>query len=147
MSIIKNVLKKEEKKGKSPAKKPTKSAKAAKAKPAAKKSNKKSGSGKKKAARIDSGAYRILVRPLISEKATILASENKYVFEVNRQATKQEIKQAVKDVYGIEPIGVNVISVEGKSRRYGRTLGRTKNRKKAIVTLPEGRSIQVYEGV
>ncbi|MFH2105027.1 MAG: 50S ribosomal protein L23 [Parcubacteria group bacterium] len=126
---------------------PAKSSRSTKPKTTTKAVKKKSSQGKKKTARLDSGAYRVLVRPLISEKATFLSGENKYVFEVNCRATKPEIKQAVKDVYGVEPIGVNVISVEGKARRYGRTLGRTKNRKKAIVTLLEGQSIQVYEGV
>ena len=142
MSIFKKEKKKTESSPKS-----TKAKQSAKPKTTAKVAKQKSSSRKKKTARIDSGAHRILIKPLISEKATFLSGENKYVFEVNRQATKKEIKQAVKDVYGIEPIKVNVISVEGKARRYGRTLGRTKNRKKAVVTLPAGQNIQVYEGV
>lgn len=140
------ILKKEKKKAEGSAK-PTKAKRSAKLKTTDKTAKKKSSSGKKKTARLDSGAYRVLVKPLISEKATFLAGENKYVFEVDRRATKKEIRQAVKDVYGVEPIKVNVISVEGKARRYGRTLGRTKSRKKAVVTLSPGQSIQVYEGV
>ncbi|MBU1178340.1 50S ribosomal protein L23 [Patescibacteria group bacterium] len=148
MSIIKNVFKKEKKaESKGAAEKSQQLAKPTKSSLASKKIKKKGGSDKKKTARIDSGAYRALVQPLISEKATFLSGENKYVFGVNRQATKREIKQAIKDVYGVEPSGVNVISVKGKSRRYGRTLGRTNDHKKAIVTLPAGQSIQVYEGV
>jgi len=146
MSIFKKDQPEVKKAAKSKAK-PAKSSRSAKPKTATKAVKKKSSQGKKKTARLDSGAYRVLIRPLISEKATFLSGENKYVFEVSCQATKPEIKQAVKDVYGVEPIGVNVISVGGKARRYGRTLGRTKNRKKAIVTLSAGQSIQVYEGV
>jgi large subunit ribosomal protein L23 len=92
-------------------------------------------------------AYRILIKPLITEKATNLSSENKYVFEVRGKANKLEIKKAIKNVYGVEPINVNIVNVSGKSVRFGRTSGRTKDRKKAIVTLKEGDKIEVYEGV
>lgn len=98
-------------------------------------------------ARLDSAAFRILIRPVISEKATNLAAENKYVFIVSRKATKKEIKQSIKDVYGIRPESVRVINVLGKKRIYGRAQGKTANFKKAIVKLPPGKTIQIYEGV
>lgn len=92
-------------------------------------------------------AYRILIRPLITEKATNLSNENKYIFEVSGDANKIEIKKAIKNVYGVRPISINIVNVRGKQVRFGRTMGRTKDRKKAIVTLKKGEKIEVYEGV
>jgi len=92
-------------------------------------------------------AYRILVKPLITEKASILGAENKYFFEVAIRANKIEVAKAIEEVYGIKPIKVNVVSMIGKHTRYGRVFGKRKDWKKAIVTLPKGQSIKVYEGV
>jgi len=92
-------------------------------------------------------AYRILIKPLITEKAAILNTESKYVFSVATDANKIEIANAVEEVYGIKPIAVNIIKVSGKKVRYGRTFGQRKNWKKAIVALPKGKSINIYEGV
>ena len=92
-------------------------------------------------------AYRVLIKPLITEKAAILNTESKYVFSVATDANKIEIANAVEAVYGIKPIAVNIIKVSGKKVRYGRTFGKRKNWKKAIVALPKGKSINIYEGV
>ncbi|NQU99170.1 MAG: 50S ribosomal protein L23 [Parcubacteria group bacterium] len=101
----------------------------------------------KSKARIESKAHKILLYPQISEKATYLGEENKYVFIVSTSANKKEIKQAIKDVYGIKPLSVNTIKVGGKERRYGKNTGKTVGYKKAIVALPEGETIQLYDGV
>lgn len=98
-------------------------------------------------AKIASSAYKILLYPQISEKATYLNEENKYVFIVSKNAHKKEISQAVKDIYGIKPLSVNTIKVGGKRRRYGRNIGKTSDYKKAIVALPKGETIQIYDGV
>ncbi len=90
-------------------------------------------------------AHRILLRPIISEKATIAHSENKYIFEVALKANKIEVKKAIEEVYGLVPSAVNMINQDGKTVRSGR--GRTKNYKKAIVTLKKGDSITIYEGI
>ena len=92
-------------------------------------------------------AYRIIIKPLITEKAANLGSENKYVFAVNLKSNKIEIAKAINEVYGVMPVQVNVISVKGKKVTYGRIIGQRKNWKKAIVTLPKGKTIKVYEGV
>lgn len=92
-------------------------------------------------------AYRILIRPLISEKATIGVSLNKYVFEVAPDANKVEIKKAIEEIYGIVPSSVNVLNKSGKNVRFGRYQGRTKSIKKAVVTLKKGDSIKLYEGI
>lgn len=92
-------------------------------------------------------AFRVLVKPLITEKASVLASQNKYVFMVKKDANKVEVMKAVKEVYGINPTQVNMVRMEGKDVRYGRFAGKRNDWKKAIVTLPAGKTIQVYEGV
>jgi len=92
-------------------------------------------------------AYKVLIRPLITEKGTYLGAQNKYIFEVALHASKLEIKKAVKAVYGVTPISVNIINLSGRKVRYGRVSGTTKSRKKAIITLKKEELIEVYEGV
>ena len=92
-------------------------------------------------------AYRVLIKPLITEKGTYLASEGKYLFSINPEFTKTHIKQAIKAVYGVTAIKINIINRYGKKVRYGKSRGVTKDVKKAIVTLKKGESIAVYEGV
>ena len=107
----------------------------------------KSGGKKTVAATSDPLAYRRLVKPLITEKATHLGSENKYVFMVAPDANKISIRRAVEAVYGVKPVKVNLLNVSGKAVTRGRISGRRKDWKKAIVTLKKGESIQVYAGV
>ncbi|MBI5222228.1 MAG: 50S ribosomal protein L23 [Candidatus Magasanikbacteria bacterium] len=92
-------------------------------------------------------AHRILSRPLVSEKATAAEANRVYTFVVNPRATKGAVKQAIKEVYGVEPIKVRVVNMEGKKARHGRSIGRRKDWRKAMVTLPAGRAISVHEGV
>jgi len=92
-------------------------------------------------------AYRVLIKPMVTEKGTFLASQNKYLFEVARSASKIAIKKAILALYGVTPQSINVVALSGKKVRYGKSRGRTKDRKKAIVTLAKGQSIEVYEGV
>lgn len=92
-------------------------------------------------------AYRILLRPLITEKGSDLNALNKYMFEVAYEANKIEIAKAILEVYGVMPSKVNLMRMEGKIVRRGRVTGQRKNWKKAIVTLPAGKTINVYEGV
>jgi large subunit ribosomal protein L23 len=92
-------------------------------------------------------AYKILVKPLITEKVGDLAKENKYIFEVAVNANKLEVAEAVKEVYDVNPVKVNIINIKGKRVRVGRVFGKRKNRKKAIVKLAEGESINLHEGV
>lgn len=93
------------------------------------------------------GAYRILIKPLVTEKATDLGSLNKYVFLISDKANKLEVKKAIYSVYGVKPEAVNIVKIEGKRIRRGRITGKRKDIKKAIVSLKAGDSIQVYEGV
>ena len=90
--------------------------------------------------------YEVLRRPLVTEKSTALQVENKYAFEVAKSASKPHIKQAVEKAFKVEVIGVNVVSIPGKTRRLGRRLLPARPWKKAIVTLKPGDTIQFFEG-
>jgi large subunit ribosomal protein L23 len=92
-------------------------------------------------------AYRVLLSPVVTEKATTHVSENKYEFEVASDTNKVEIKKAIKNVYGFNPVAVNIIIVRGKKTSSGRVQGKRSNWKKAIVTLKKGDKIEIYEGV
>lgn len=94
-----------------------------------------------------SNAYKVLVRPLVTEKASVMNSLNKYFFEVAKEANKIEIARAIQAVYEVNPISVNIVRMQGKRVRRGRTMGKRKDWKKAIITLKKGESIKVYEGV
>ena len=92
--------------------------------------------------------YDILKRPLITEKATFLRErENAVVFEVDPDATKAEIKEAVEKVFQVSVRGVRTAVVRGKNARVGRSVGRKRNWKKAYVSLKEGDQIEFFEGV
>lgn len=92
-------------------------------------------------------AFRHLIKPMVSEKASVLASQGKYVFVVHPYANKIQIKKAVEEVFGVKVNDVNIIKMLGKNVRFGRVRGRTKNWKKAVVTLEPGQKIEIYEGV
>jgi len=108
--------------------------------------NKKSKAGASKG-RHFSESYRVLVKPLITEKASELGKFNKYAFEVDKTANKIMVARAIENIYGVKPVDVNVVNVIGKKKRTGRVFGRRKNWKKAIVTLAKGKTIEIYEGV
>lgn len=103
--------------------------------------------GTKKAASKYTDAYRVLVKPLITEKATNLSGQNKYIFAVAGNANKIAIAKAVQAVYGVKPLKVNLINIPGKRVARGRISGQRSDRHKAIITLAKGESIKVYEGV
>jgi large subunit ribosomal protein L23 len=91
--------------------------------------------------------YEVIVRPLITEKATILAGDHKYAFEVDRRANKNQIRAAVELAFKVHVSAVNTMNVRGKARRMGRRVTQTRSWKKAIVTLQPGDSIEIFEGV
>jgi large subunit ribosomal protein L23 len=92
--------------------------------------------------------YEILKRPIVTEKSSFQSDVlNRYTFEVDVRANKRQIKEAVEQVFDVEVVGVNVMNVRGKKRRWGRVVGRTRDWKKAVVTLAPNNSIQFFEGV
>ncbi len=107
----------------------------------------KSTDGKAKKTVKVSDAYQVLVKPLVTEKATNLAASNKYVFIVSEKANKISIAKAIEALYGVKPVKVNIANVSGKRVTRGRIRGQRKDWRKAVVTLAAGQSIKIYEGV
>ncbi len=98
-----------------------------------------------------SNPYKILIRPILTEKTLKLQeTQRKYAFEVDRKATKIDIKRAVEARFDVSVEKVNTMTVHGKSKRTqtrrGITRGKTRTWKKAIVTLRPGDSIEFMEG-
>lgn len=91
--------------------------------------------------------YEVLRRPLITEKNTFLQEQGKYVFEVDARANKNQVKQAVEKAFKVKVLSVNMITVPGKTKRYGRHEVKASSWKKAIVTLGAGDKIELFEGV
>ncbi len=92
-------------------------------------------------------SYNVLMHPLMTEKINLQMSVNQYSFAVNPRSNKVEIKKAIQETYGVNPIKIRIMNVLGKSVRSGR--GQSTHRanwKKAIVTLPVGKKIDIYEG-
>ncbi|MBP8628508.1 MAG: 50S ribosomal protein L23 [Negativicutes bacterium] len=92
-------------------------------------------------------ARDILVRPLITEKTTMLMQEGKYAFVVAKTANKIEIAKAVETVFNVKVLAVNTLNVMGKTKRMGRHEGKRPDYKKAIVKLAPGERIEFFEGV
>lgn len=91
---------------------------------------------------------RVIVRPLITEKATRLSGEGKYAFEVQRAANKTQIKDAVEKGFDVRVEKVNVMTMKGKPRRIvGNRIKHQPSWKKAVVTLVPGDKIELFEGV
>ena len=89
--------------------------------------------------------YEVLVRPIITEKNTELMTRGKYTFEVDRNANKHQIKQAVEKAFKVRVTQVNVLTVPAKERGFGRLRGKTSPWRKAIVTLGPGQKIGIFE--
>lgn len=91
----------------------------------------------------------VLLRPVITEKSMLETNKGRYTFQVARDASKQEIAQAVAEAFKVDVVAVNTITVKGKTRRLGRRVGRRPDWRKAVVTLVPGQRIERYfvEGV
>ncbi len=92
--------------------------------------------------------YDVVLRPIISEKADCQRDDtNVYTFEVHQGANKFEVKTAIEKLFNVEVADVRTSVVRGKVKRVGRTFGKQRNWKKAFVTLKEGQTIDLFEGV
>ncbi|QDZ40108.1 50S ribosomal protein L23 [Euhalothece natronophila Z-M001] len=89
----------------------------------------------------------LIRKPIITEKATILLEENKYVFDVEKKATKPDIKKAIETLFDVKVTKVNVQNLPRKKRRMGRYMGTKPQYKRAIVTLAEEDSITLFPEV
>lgn len=89
-------------------------------------------------------AYEVIIRPIVSERSFDLMNENKYTFEVAKNAPKEEIRAAIQKLFGVRVLKVNTINVKPKKKRVRYQVGMTRSWKKAIVTLAPGDTIEVF---
>ena len=90
--------------------------------------------------------YDTILSPVITEKTTLLSEQNKVVFKVANDATKDEIAAAVEELFKVKVTKVNTIVTKGKTKRFRGIVGRRNDVKKAIVTLADGQSIDITTG-
>jgi len=91
--------------------------------------------------------YQIIIRPVITEKATTLGEKNQMVFRVALDASKPEIKAAVEGLFGVKVLAVNTLVAKGKTKRFRGRPGRRSDVKKAYVELAKGQSIDLTSGL
>lgn len=89
-------------------------------------------------------AIHVVRRPLLTEKGTSLGEHNQYVFEVDVRARKDQIKQAIQDLYRVRVARVNTMNCRGRDRMTRWGLTPAKLTKKAVVTLHEGDTIELF---
>lgn len=87
----------------------------------------------------------VIIRPVVSEKSYAGLEQNRYTFLVAREASKTEIKQAVETIWSVRVTGVSTMTRKGKKTRFRYTFGKRPDEKRAIVTLAEGDSIEIFE--
>jgi len=86
----------------------------------------------------------LVLRPIVTEKATLQMEDNKYVFDVLPRATKPEIRAAIESLFDVKVTSVNTLKLPRKKKRVGRYIGYKAQYKRAIVTLKEGDTIALY---
>lgn len=91
--------------------------------------------------------YDIIVKPVITEKATLASEHNQVIFKVSLNATKPEVKEAIEKLFEVKVKAVNTLRRKGKTKRFKGFVGQQSDFKKAIVTLEEGYSIDVTTGL
>ena len=88
--------------------------------------------------------YNVIIRPVVSERTFDLMGQNKYTFEVAKEAPKEEIRDAVEKIFNVHVVKVNTVNVKPKNKRVRFVQGKTRTWKKAIVTIAEGESIEIF---
>lgn len=91
-------------------------------------------------------AYRVLVEPWVTEKTHSMMSMNKYVFKVAKGASKTEVKNAVEGLYGVKVEKMAIVNISDKAKYFGRHKGTKSGFKKAVITVKEGDSIELFQG-
>jgi large subunit ribosomal protein L23 len=89
----------------------------------------------------------LIKRPIVTEKATVLLENNQYTFDVDRRATKPQIKAAIEDLFNVKVTGVNTYNLPKKAKRVGRFIGHRTQYKRAIVTLAPESKINLFPDV
>jgi large subunit ribosomal protein L23 len=98
--------------------------------------------------RFNVNIHHVIKRALVTEKASFSKEVfNQYAFEVQRNATKNDIKRAIEELFKVGVVAVRTQNLTGKWRRFGKNMGRTSDIKKALVQLKEGDKIEIFEGV
>ena len=92
-------------------------------------------------------AFNVILKPVVTEKSTILSENNQIVFLVNINSNKIDIKKSIELIYGLKVKSVNIIRVKGKTKVFKGKIGKRSDFKKAIVSLPKGQSIDLSLGV
>jgi large subunit ribosomal protein L23 len=91
--------------------------------------------------------YRVIKKPLFTEKGSNLKEmQNKILVEVSRDANKIDIKKAIEEIFKVKVEKVATINTHGKWKRYGKSIGRRPDRKKAVITLKKGEKLEFIEG-
>ena len=88
--------------------------------------------------------YNVIIRPVVSERTFDLMGQNKYTFEVAKNAPKEEIRDAVEKIFNVHVVKVNTVNVKPKNKRVRFVQGKTRTWKKAMVTLKEGDTIEIF---
>jgi len=92
--------------------------------------------------------YQVIKRPLLTEKSTLAREQgNYYSFEVDSNASKKQIQEAVEKIFKVKVLKVNTVSMPGKSRRFGMKISEARKFKKAVVKLKKDDKIEIVEGV
>lgn len=91
----------------------------------------------------DNQVLKIISNPHVTEKSSLVASNNQYVFKVKRDANKAQIKNVVEKAFNVKVDAVRTLNVIGKTRRVGKTIGKRQDWKKAYVSLSAGYSIDL----
>lgn len=90
-------------------------------------------------------AYDVILAPVVSEKSyDLIENHNTYTFEVDPRASKEQIRYAIEKVFGVKVLRVNTMNRKGKVKRTGYKLGKRKDIKRAVVTLADGDSIDLF---
>ena len=88
--------------------------------------------------------YEVIIRPVVSERSYDLMEQGKYTFEVARNAPKEEIRAAIEKLFDVHVVKVNTINVKPKNKRVRYQVGKTRQWKKAIVTVAPGEEIEIF---
>ena len=89
-------------------------------------------------------AHEIIIRPIVSERSYSEMEQNKYTFEVHKDANKYQIKDAIEEIFNVKVTRVNTLRVKPKTKRVRYVAGQTRSWKKAVVTVAEGQSIEIF---
>lgn len=94
--------------------------------------------------------YDVLKKPRLTEKAYLNISQNKYVFEVDIHASKNDVKRSIEELFGVDVLSVHTMNVRGKEKTRGamrRNVIRTSRKKKAIVEIKDGQTIKIFDEI